>query len=103
MEGRMMPGIGHNGPPAPELLTRAAVFTALADAIREAGGQKAWAAAHGIAPQHLNDVLNARREISDRILVALGLRAVTRYARVSISAARPVARETQETQARPAA
>jgi hypothetical protein len=88
MSDRMQaaPGLGHNNPPA-DLLTRAAVFLDLARAIEAAGGQKAWAAANGIAPQHLNDVLNTRREISDRILAALGLAKVTRYARASIGAA----------------
>lgn len=85
-----MAGLGHNGPPgpigAPELLREVDVFGELNRACREAGGQKAWALAHGIAPQHLNDVLSARREISDRILAALGFARVTRYARVSIGA-----------------
>jgi len=91
----MMAGIGHNGPPgpigAPELLRQVEVFGALRRACDEAGGQKAWAEAHGIAPQHLNDVLMCRREISDRVLAALGLVRVTRYARTSIGArpARP--------------
>lgn len=80
------PGLGHNRPPR-EYLDGADVFAELARAIRDAGGQKAWCEAHGIAPQHVNDVLHARREISDRILRALGLRRVVRYARVSISAA----------------
>lgn len=88
-----MAGIGHNGPPgpigAPELLREVDVVGALNRACREAGGQKAWALQHNIAPQHLNDVLSARREISDRILAALGLARVTRYARVSIGAREP--------------
>ena len=97
--GRVMGGIGHNNPP-PELLREIDVFAALRRACDAAGGQKAWAEAHGIAPQHLNDVLNARREISDRVLAALGLARVTRYAKVSIGA-RParVARPTQEPRA----
>lgn len=83
--------LGHNGGPpltlTAELLRQSDVFVKLADAIDAAGGQKAWAERHGIAPQHLNDVLNARREISDRVLRALGLQRVTRYAQVSISRA----------------
>ena len=90
-----MAGIGHNGPPGPVdppgLLRQIDVFAELRRACDAAGGQKAWAEAHGIAPQHLNDVLMCRREISDRVLAALGLARVTRYARVSIGArpARP--------------
>lgn len=47
---------------------------------REAGGQSAWAKAHGVSPQYVCDVLNARREPGDMILAALGLRRVVRYA-----------------------
>jgi len=83
-----MAGIGHNSGRAPVvLLDGLDVYAEIRRACAEAGGQRAWAEAHGIAPQHLNDVLQVRREISDRILVALGLKRVTRYARVSISAA----------------
>ena len=85
-----MAGIGHNGPPGPvdppALLREIDVFGELRRAYEAAGGQKAWAEAHGITPQHLNDVLMRRREISDRILAALGLARVTRYARVRIGA-----------------
>ena len=80
-----MTGMGHNRPPA-ELLRSIDVFLEIRRACAAAGGQKAWASAHGIAPQHLNDVLNCRREISDRVLAALGLVRVERYARTSIAA-----------------
>jgi hypothetical protein len=83
-----MAGLGHNGPPGPidppALLREIDVFAELRRACDAAGGQKAWCDRHGIAAQHLNDVLMCRRQISDRILAALGLARVTRYARVSI-------------------
>ena len=79
--------IGHNGPP-PDLLTLADVFRALQDAITAAGGQRAFAVAHGLAPALVNDVLHARRPVSPLILAAIGLRKVERYSRVSISAPR---------------
>lgn len=89
-----MAGFGHNSARRdPPLFDALDVFADLRQACREAGGQKAWAAAHGIAPQHLNDVIAGRRELSPRILAALGWRQIVRYARVSIS---PVP-ETQET------
>lgn len=82
-----MSGIGHNsGRVPPVLLDSLDVFAELRRACRDAGGQKAWAEAHGLAPQHVNDVLACRREISDRILAALGLKRVERYARTSIGA-----------------
>ena len=83
-----MGGIGHNsGRVPPELLDAVGVFAELRRAILASGGQKAWAEAHSIAPQHLNDVLMTRRAMSDRILAALGLRRVERYARARIPAA----------------
>ncbi|MGX9966083.1 hypothetical protein ACVFYP_22345 [Roseomonas sp. F4] len=85
-----MAGIGHNGPPetpAPALLDAIGVFAALRQACDAAGGQKAWAEAHGLTAQHVNDVLSCRREISDRVLAALGLRRVVRYAQARIGAA----------------
>jgi hypothetical protein len=93
-----MAGLGHNSvqPPA-ELLRTIDVYAELRARCEAAGSQKAWAEAHGIAPQHLNDVLSTRRELSDRVLRALGLVRVERYARARISGA-PRASETQETQ-----
>lgn len=95
--------IGHNSARRdPPLFDRLDLFAELRRACREAGGQKAWAAEHGIAPQHVCDVLAGRREMSDRILGALGFRRVERYARARIAAdgAASVRRgvETQETQ-----
>jgi hypothetical protein len=82
----MMAGIGHNmARRDPPLFDALDVFAALRLACREAGGQKAWAEAHGVTPQHLNDVLAGRREVTPRILAALGFRQVVRYARTSIS------------------
>lgn len=98
-----MAGIGHNGAPAEPLLLRTIdVYAALERACRDAGGQKAWAAAQGLAPQHVSDVLTSRREISDRVLAALGLRRAVRYAPARIAEASPrrpgaARRETQET------
>ncbi len=83
-----MAGIGHNGPPeapAPALLDAIGVFAVLRQACEAAGGQKAWAEAHGLTAQHVNDVLSCRRDISDRVLSALKLRRVVRYAQASIS------------------
>ena len=47
-----------------------------------AGSQKQLAADLGISTGYLCDVLNARREPSDRMLAGLGLRPVTRFERV---------------------
>lgn len=55
------------------------VLARLRRACREAGNQQAWAAANGVSPTYLSDVLNARREPGDAILGALGLRKITRY------------------------
>lgn len=42
-------------------------------------GQQAWAKAHGVSPQYLNDVLKRRRDPGPKILKAMHLRADTRY------------------------
>ncbi len=54
---------------------------------REAGGQRAWAAANGVSEQYVSDVLNARREPGETMLRALGLRKVVRYAETRSAAA----------------
>ena len=74
-------------------LTTLDVSGRLRAACRLAGGQKAWAEAHGISPQYVCDVLNARRDPGESILAALGLRKVVRYVevRISDSGARPAA------------
>lgn len=51
----------------------------LKDACAAAGGQAAWAKAHGFSPAYVNDVLQARREPADNICTALGCRRVVRF------------------------
>lgn len=58
------------------------VCTMLRQRCNAAGGQSAWAKAHGVSPQYVCDVLSARREPGDSILASLGLRRVVRYAEV---------------------
>lgn len=43
------------------------------EACARAGSQAAWAAQIGVSPQHLCDVMNARRDPGPAILGALGL------------------------------
>lgn len=63
-------------------ITLVDVFGMLRKACRDAGGQSAWAALHDMSPAYVSDVLNARSEPGDKILTALGLRKVVRYAAV---------------------
>lgn len=42
-------------------------------------GQKAVAHALGFSPQYINDVVRGKRKLSEKMLKALGLRAVTTY------------------------
>lgn len=95
-----MAGMGHNSGDG-GLLRTVDVYAEIRRACDLAGGQRRWAEAHGLSPQHVNDVLACRREISPRILSALGLVKVERYARASISR-RSGAAETQEPGARAA-
>lgn len=45
----------------------------------KAGGQAAWAKAHGISPSYVSDAMQSRREPGDKILDALGLVRVVTY------------------------
>lgn len=60
-------------------ITLIAVYGRLREACRKAGGQKAWAEAHGFSASFVSDVLNAKRPIPDSVLAALGLVRVTVY------------------------
>lgn len=44
----------------------------LRSACAAAGGQAAWAAAHGLSPQYVCDVLRGRRDVSERLANELG-------------------------------
>lgn len=80
--------IGHNGPPV-TVLDDLDVFARLRAACKAAGGQKAWAEAHGMPQQYVCDVLACRRPIGPAVLRALGL--VVRYVEKGISPARRAA------------
>jgi hypothetical protein len=80
--------IGHNGAPL-VVLDDLDVFARLRAACQAAGGQKAWAEAHGMPAQYVCDVLACRRPIGPAILKALGL--VVRYVEKGIGATRKAA------------
>lgn len=44
----------------------------LREACARAGGQKAWAQEHEVSPQLVCDILQGRRDVSERIANALG-------------------------------
>lgn len=46
---------------------------------QKAGGQKAWAIAHGISAAYVSDTLQYRREPGEKILAALKLRRIVTY------------------------
>ena len=48
------------------------IYVVLRSACSKAGGQAQWASANGISPQHVCDVLNARRAPGQKMLGALG-------------------------------
>lgn len=60
-------------------LSLADVYARLRQHCNRAGGQKAFAEMHGISPQWVSDVLNARKEPGPSILSALGLVKVVTY------------------------
>ena len=51
----------------------------LRQAIAQSGSQVRFAQAHGISPQYLNDMVKRNRDISGKILVALGLKKVVEF------------------------
>jgi DNA-binding transcriptional regulator YdaS (Cro superfamily) len=60
-------------------MTESKVRELLHERIAEAGGQRAFAAAAGVSPQYVNDVMRERRDLGDSILRALGLKRVVTY------------------------
>lgn len=50
------------------------VISALKEACKAEGSQKAWANKHGLSSSFVTDVLQGRRGLTDRVLTALGLR-----------------------------
>lgn len=52
--------------------TQADLLAILRSACDRAGGQQAWATAHGFSPQYVCDVLKGRRDVSEAMANALG-------------------------------
>lgn len=59
-------------------LSDADVRRCLQSAITLAGGQAPWAARHGMTQSYVAKVLGGRRELTPRVLTALGLRELPR-------------------------
>ena len=59
-------------------LSDADVIRCLAAAVDLAGGQAAWAARSGLTQSYVAKVLGGRRELTPRVLAALGLRELPR-------------------------
>lgn len=55
------------------------VVARLREACQAAGGQTAWASAHGISPAYVNDVARGRRGPGESVLRGLGLQRDVRY------------------------
>ena len=58
------------------------LYAKIRNSCSEAGGQTAWAFAHGISPQYVSDVLNGRTDPGPKILAALKYRRVITYERI---------------------
>lgn len=61
------------------MLTEDDIRARLRAAIDAARSQQTFARQHGISAQYINDVLNGRRKIGEKILDALGLERVVIY------------------------
>lgn len=58
-------------------------YAKLRNACDAAGGQTAWAAAHGLSVSYVNDVLNARKDPGPKIAAALGLQKIVAFVEVA--------------------
>jgi hypothetical protein len=65
-----------------QLLDAVELFKLLRAACKAAGGQTRWAEQHGMSASYIIDVLNSRRDPGTKILSALGVARVVRYARL---------------------
>jgi hypothetical protein len=61
------------------MLTEAEVRALLAAAVASAGGQRRFAEQHGFTAGYINDVLRGNRNLSDRILRAIGVERIVVY------------------------
>lgn len=77
-------------------MTEDQVYQLLIETIRQAGGQRAFAQRIGVTPSYINDVVNKRRLMSDRILAAIGIERVVTYSYRELNVASSVARQIAE-------
>lgn len=68
------------------MFSQAEVYERLHAAIAELGGQQAFAKKHGFSSAYISDVVRNRRDLSDRLLMALGVERVVMYREVVGSA-----------------
>lgn len=64
------------------MLSEAEARERLAAAIAASGGQHAFAKTHGFSSAYISDVVRHRRDLSERLLAALGLERVVLYREV---------------------
>ena len=64
-------------------LTHDDVRVRIAQAIRTAGSQRAFAAEAGVSASFINDVIRGRRDPGDRVLAAIDLRRIDRFVSLS--------------------
>lgn len=64
--------------------TGADLIAILRSACAAAGGQQAWARAHGFSPQYVCDVLRGRRDVSEAMANALGFLREVRFVPFSV-------------------
>lgn len=59
-----------------ETITELEVLERFKNAVREHGGQRAFAQKHHFSPSYINDIMFQRRKISETILPTLGVERV---------------------------
>lgn len=68
---------------ANRLLRRAGVIRKLAIECAQAGSKSAWGRKHGFTSQYISSVIHGGKKPSARLLAAIGLEMVERYAPIS--------------------
>jgi DNA-binding transcriptional regulator YdaS (Cro superfamily) len=59
------------------VLTEEEVYKRFLKSVQDAGGQRRWAAAHSVTPAYVNDMVNKRRKLSERVLAMIGIESET--------------------------
>ena len=82
-------------------MTEEQVYRHLLEAIKRAGGQRPFAQQIGVTPSYINDIVNKRRLLSDRILATIGIERIVTFEYRQKDTDRDTIAGQRQTKARP--